>query len=253
MLKDIIGIIIAVFSVIGVIVVSFSMGKGFVIAVVPTLIGVIGVVFSSFLVNREEKRRGSKERIDYSAPSSPQWLSHSYSGPLDTTVSGDGTYSGFEETTTLFGQTSHTESNHGSFFNSPEWLVDLDNSDHTVIIDNQSLPYGSLINTKTGREYSLDRLVSDIGRSQSCKIIIPDRTVSKRHALLRAKLNQEGKAVLTIEDLSSSNGTIVNGNRIASSEHVILRDEDIITLGESQLKYKQFPLFQLAIEKMSVS
>lgn len=252
MMKDVIGIIVAVFSVIGVILVSFSMGKGIAIVVIPTLIGVIGVVVSSFLVNREEKRR--KERIDYDASPFHQWPSPSpfHSDPPDTTVLG-GTNSEIEGTMTVFGKTSHTELDHGLFETHPEGFVGLDNSDQTVIIDDQSLPYGSLINIKTGREYRLDRLVSDIGRYQSCKIIIPDRTVSNRHALLRAKLNQEGKAELTIEDLSSTNGTIVNGKRIDSSEQIILRDEDIITLGKSQLKYQQYPLFQSAIEKMSAS
>lgn len=250
MLLDIIGIVIAVFSVIGVILVSFSMGNQIIISVISLLIGVIGVVVGSFLVTKEEKRRS---RSDYSMPS-PSYVPEPmkpYNDPFSTTNLGDGTTAGdganggIEGTTTILGN---------PFSVPPEWLNDsFFSSDHTVIIDDRNLPYGSLIDTRDGREYRLDRLETDVGRSQPCRIVIPDRTVSKRHAILRAKLDQSGEALLTIEDLSSSNGTIVNAKRIHSSEQVILHDEDVITVGETQLKFHQYPYFQDAIEKMSAS
>ena len=51
-----------------------------------------------------------------------------------------------------------------------------------------------------------------IGRSSDCEITIEDAKVSRKHAVFRV----EGEAV-TVEDLGSANGTLVNGQRIAGA------------------------------------
>lgn len=62
-----------------------------------------------------------------------------------------------------------------------------------------------------------------IGRDEQCDLIIPDRRVSRHHA--RISLQGDGY-ILT--DLSSRNGTFVNGREIA--EPYVLQDGDEIQL-----------------------
>ncbi len=68
-----------------------------------------------------------------------------------------------------------------------------------------------------------DQLV--IGRDTSSAIAINDAEVSRKHARLTY---QGGKYV--IEDLGSTNGTFVNGQRLVSP--VVLKSGDVISLGE---------------------
>ncbi len=76
-----------------------------------------------------------------------------------------------------------------------------------------------------GATFSLegDQLV--IGRDSASAIAINDAEVSRKHARLTF---QGGKYV--IEDLGSTNGTFVNGQRLVSP--VVLKSGDVISLGE---------------------
>lgn len=64
-----------------------------------------------------------------------------------------------------------------------------------------------------------------IGRDSSNGVAINDAEVSRRHARLNF---QGGKYVL--EDLGSTNGTFVNGQRLAGP--VVLKPGDVVSLGE---------------------
>jgi len=64
-----------------------------------------------------------------------------------------------------------------------------------------------------------------IGRDSSNAVAINDAEVSRRHSRLTF---QGGKYVL--EDLGSTNGTFVNGQRLAGP--VVLKAGDIVSLGE---------------------
>ncbi len=76
-----------------------------------------------------------------------------------------------------------------------------------------------------GATYSLvgDQLI--IGRDSSSGVAINDAEVSRKHARLTF---QGGKYV--IEDLGSTNGTFVNGQRLVSA--VVLKSGDVVSLGE---------------------
>lgn len=58
-------------------------------------------------------------------------------------------------------------------------------------------------------------------------IVLDDETVSRRHAIFR----WDGP---TVEDLGSSNGTFVNGQRVVGRTR--LQDGDLVLLGQCQLK-----------------
>lgn len=62
-----------------------------------------------------------------------------------------------------------------------------------------------------------------VGRTKSAQVVITERTVSRRHALLRFDGNE-----LVVEDLGSSNGTFVNEARVT---HATLKVGDHLRFG----------------------
>ncbi len=72
-----------------------------------------------------------------------------------------------------------------------------------------------------------------IGRSRDCDVYVPDPKVSRRHAVLRQKGNGHGPA-WELEDLGSSNGTSVNGERVTQAW---LQPGDLISIGNTDLVF----------------
>lgn len=68
----------------------------------------------------------------------------------------------------------------------------------------------------------------EIGRSSSNDIVINDLTVSSHHAVITEDVSVAGK-LYRIKDLSSTNGTFVNGKRI--TEEVAIQPGDTLKLG----------------------
>ncbi|MCB0820301.1 MAG: FHA domain-containing protein [Bacteroidetes bacterium] len=73
--------------------------------------------------------------------------------------------------------------------------------------------------------------VITLGRHETNDITLPEVTVTGKHAVI--KINGNG---ITIEDLGSTNGTFVNGERIRSRR---LNPGDIVSLGKVQLTLKE--------------
>jgi pSer/pThr/pTyr-binding forkhead associated (FHA) protein/tetratricopeptide (TPR) repeat protein len=71
------------------------------------------------------------------------------------------------------------------------------------------------------------------GRESSCHIYIKDPRVSRRQFEVRRSGSQ-----YTIIDLSSVNGTLVNGNPISSSEPTVLRSGDAIVVLDNYLYFE---------------
>jgi hypothetical protein len=67
-----------------------------------------------------------------------------------------------------------------------------------------------------------------IGRHQRCDIVLRDPSVSRRHARLTFRDHK-----WIIQDLRSTNGTIVNGARVGRSE---VRPGDLLALGDERLR-----------------
>lgn len=91
-----------------------------------------------------------------------------------------------------------------------------------------------------------------VGRDRSCDVVLADPLVSRRHA----RLTDLHRAI-TLEDLGSSNGTYVNGERITGSRS--LRSGDLIAIGRYTFKLTPDGLEQrdfrgnLAIEARGVT
>ncbi len=84
-----------------------------------------------------------------------------------------------------------------------------------------------LAGNEVGKMFKLDDGETVIGRSHRADIRIDDDSISRLHV----KLMLDGTSV-QIEDLNSSNGTLVNGNRVTTEP---LRDGDKIRLGETTI------------------
>ncbi|MHB1329647.1 MAG: adenylate/guanylate cyclase domain-containing protein [Gemmatimonadales bacterium] len=70
-----------------------------------------------------------------------------------------------------------------------------------------------------------------VGRSPDCEAVIPDPTVSRRHAELTATPHS-----LVVRDLGSSNGTTINGVRVSTGE---LFPGDAVLFGKVAFRFHQ--------------
>jgi pSer/pThr/pTyr-binding forkhead associated (FHA) protein len=70
-----------------------------------------------------------------------------------------------------------------------------------------------------------------IGRGTTADVVIPDRAVSRIHASVRV----DGQTVV-VEDLDSSNGTLVNGEPIVAARR--LAPGDVVTVGSTDLEVR---------------
>jgi len=80
------------------------------------------------------------------------------------------------------------------------------------------------------REILLPRTVLSIGRDPSNDLVLPDAMVSRRHAVVEWRGSQ-----FFIRDCNSSNGSLVNGDRVSEKG---LRDGDLVAIGTARLLFR---------------
>jgi len=83
----------------------------------------------------------------------------------------------------------------------------------------------------TKKEIPILTRVISIGRDPSNDLVLSDSMVSRRHAILEHRENQ-----YILRDNNSSNGTMVNGDRVDSEKP--LRDGDLVAIGSSRLLFQ---------------
>jgi uncharacterized RDD family membrane protein YckC len=83
----------------------------------------------------------------------------------------------------------------------------------------------------TKKEIPILARVISIGRDPSNDLVLSDSMVSRRHAILEHRDNQ-----YVLRDNNSSNGTLVNGDRVESEK--TLRDGDLVAIGSSRLLFQ---------------
>lgn len=81
-----------------------------------------------------------------------------------------------------------------------------------------------------GKEFVLTREAVTVGRSIACEVTINDQKLSYEHARI-----VRGEAGWEIQDMMGSDGTYLNGERLAAPRP--LRDGDVITLGDTRLAF----------------
>ena len=77
------------------------------------------------------------------------------------------------------------------------------------------------------REIALSRSLLSIGRDPSNDLVLPDAMVSRRHAVIEYRSSQ-----YFLRDCNSSNGSLVNGDRVNERS---LRDGDLVAIGTARL------------------
>jgi predicted component of type VI protein secretion system len=85
--------------------------------------------------------------------------------------------------------------------------------------------------TVGGRHMQLPVGGATIGRSRDCDIVLEDLGISRRHVELRP-----GPDGWTVEDLGSTNGVLVNGERVDGRR--VLRAGDHVELGSTKLVFE---------------
>ena len=109
---------------------------------------------------------------------------------------------------------------------------------HTMVLDREKLrerpraPKASLAirEGEDRREIGLGPEPLAIGRDPQNDVVLDDRRVSRRHAEIRLRLGR-----YTLYDLQSTNGTYVNGRRVAE---MVLSDGDRLSIGGAELLFR---------------
>lgn len=73
-----------------------------------------------------------------------------------------------------------------------------------------------------------------IGRDRSCNVVVDDQLASRRHAVI-----QKIRDAYFVKDLDSTNGVKLNGKRIPRDKYVRIHPTDVITVGRTDLTFKQ--------------
>ncbi|MGQ0742928.1 MAG: FhaA domain-containing protein [Acidimicrobiales bacterium] len=94
-------------------------------------------------------------------------------------------------------------------------------------------PGGALVGVLVlpdGRRVSVGEAVVGLGRRFDCDVVLADPNVSRRHAEVRRQGNG-----FVLEDLSSTNGTRLNGALVTSAR---LNDGDEIAVGATRIRFE---------------
>lgn len=83
---------------------------------------------------------------------------------------------------------------------------------------------------KFSKRFQLEKASNNLGRKSDNDIVIPNPTVSGRHARILTDENR-----FTLEDLGSTNGSFVNGVQISEQE---LKDGDVLRFSDAELLFR---------------
>lgn len=91
-------------------------------------------------------------------------------------------------------------------------------------------PEAELVSNHSTRRIGLRSRVVLIGRRRACDVVLPDRVISRAHAVI---FRRDGRRF--VRDLSSKYGTYLNGERVREAE---LHPGDEIGVGPHTLRYR---------------
>lgn len=94
-------------------------------------------------------------------------------------------------------------------------------------MSSESVPY---LTDPFGQEHSLEKSNTRMGRAMENEIVILDKRSSREHALIR----RQGRKLI-LEDLKSTNGTYLNGERLKVP--MDLHDGDTIAIGDMEFAF----------------
>ena len=82
---------------------------------------------------------------------------------------------------------------------------------------------------------------------------IADKTVSRQHLRVEVEdvgtsgcTNTQGRSKITLEDLSTKIGTLVNGEQIRGRKYDLIQDDNVVTVGryKSRFTYVNLSIYQ---------
>ena len=95
---------------------------------------------------------------------------------------------------------------------------------------------------------SADRMIF-VGRSANNDIVLLNKMVSKLHAYF---CQVPGSGVIQLVDMTSTNGTFLNGDRLSPSVKTNLDDADVISFGpETELEFFSAPGFCRLLQQLT--
>jgi hypothetical protein len=87
--------------------------------------------------------------------------------------------------------------------------------------------------TANGESLEIGRNRASIGRASDADVVVPHDDVSRRHALIYRERGQTW-----LRDLSSANGTFVDGNRV-EGKAVIVQPGSMVRLSERRYRFRE--------------
>lgn len=114
--------------------------------------------------------------------------------------------------------------------------------------EDRSILQARVIPLKKREVDSSERMIF-VGRSPNNDIVLANKMVSKLHAYFS---QVPGSGVMQVVDMTSTNGTFVNGTRLASSVKSSLQDADIVSFGpETKLEFFNSASFCQFLQKFA--
>lgn len=101
-----------------------------------------------------------------------------------------------------------------------------------VAVDVEQPDYGKLVTTDSAREFMLHSGENSVGR-ENVDILLSHNTVSRSHATVT--VDSSGAFVT---DNGSTNGTLIDGQKVAAGERFKLKDGSEVIFGSFVLKYE---------------
>lgn len=93
-----------------------------------------------------------------------------------------------------------------------------------------------LVDDVVVNKFELNKAVTTIGRHPDCDVQINDAAISGHHARIILEQNKylDGAVEIFLEDLSSKNGSFINGKKIQGRQP--LNNNDVIRFGWNEFK-----------------
>lgn len=108
----------------------------------------------------------------------------------------------------------------------------------TIIADNAGKVLARLVHQISGAIFILSATPCTIGREPSNTLVLDDGLCSRYHARIVQQTDPQGKLGLQLTDVGSSNGTFLNGQRLAPHQPCWLISGNIIRIGSQEWKFE---------------
>ena len=93
--------------------------------------------------------------------------------------------------------------------------------------------YPILVNEQNGKEFGIVKTPFMIGKGEGCNLRVNNKAISRKHL----QITQHGENFF-LEDMGSTNGTFVNGQRIEAGERIKIKDGQEVILANKAYRIR---------------